>query len=146
MPKKIKLTVPPGIVAFLKRPYFRYFHSKVAARTKDMPFDFMNYGYASLDEQAAKLTLEPKDEDNRLSAQLYHHVVSAVDVQGKNILEVGSGRGGGADFIHRYLKPNKLTGLDLCKDAVALSNDKFSREGLEFIAGDAQKIPFDDGV
>ena len=24
--------------------------------------------------------------------------------------------------------------------------DKFSREGLEFIAGDAQKIPFDDGV
>ena len=72
---------------------------------------FMNYGFAPLDDQIKdqkkKIDLEKADEDNRFFIQLYHHVAGAVDLSDLEVLEIGSGRGGGADYIKRYLKPEK---------------------------------------
>ncbi len=59
----------------------------------------MNYGYLGSDDETFSLELEPDDEKNRLSIQLYHFVVHEIDLKGQQVLEVGSGRGGGASFI-----------------------------------------------
>lgn len=84
----------------------------------------MNYGYAPLDAATEKLSLEAKDEENRCCIQLYHAVASAIDLKGLDVLEVGSDRGGGIDYIKRYLGPKRIVGVDLSRNVVAFCNRK----------------------
>ena len=102
----------------------------------------MNYGYASAEGLTADLS--ETDELNRHWIQLYQHVAGAVDLQGLTVVEVGSGRGGGASFIKRYLKPATVIGVDLSKHAVEWCRRNHRVDGLEFRTGDAEKLPFDD--
>ncbi|MFQ6070485.1 MAG: class I SAM-dependent methyltransferase [Candidatus Aminicenantales bacterium] len=104
----------------------------------------MNYGYASLDHQTEKLILRYEDEPNRYFIQLYHHVASTVNLKGLNVIEVGSGRGGGSYYIKRYLEPETMIGVDISEDAVAFCNNRYSVEGLSFVTGDAESLPFEN--
>ena len=105
---------------------------------------FMNYGYAPLDDQAEPLQLQEADADNRYCIQLYHHVASAVDLHGLDVLEVGSGRGGGADYVKRYLEPEKMVGVDFSQNAVRFSSRTYAVDGLSFEPGNAESLPFAD--
>jgi len=106
-------------------------------------WSFMNYGYAP--EDAAEVpTLQSDDEINRYCIQLYHHVANAVELRGLKVLEVGSGRGGGADYIKRYLGPARMIGVDCSDKAVNLCRHHYCVEGLSFLPGDAEHLPFDD--
>jgi SAM-dependent methyltransferase len=102
----------------------------------------MNYGFATLEADA--LALSAADDENRHWIQLYHHVVGPIDITGWTALEVGSGRGGGASFIKRYLKPERMIGVDLSKRAVELSRERHRLDGLEFHVGDAESLPLED--
>jgi ubiquinone/menaquinone biosynthesis C-methylase UbiE len=111
---------------------------------------FMNYGFApaqELDGDAANptLALDPEDEPNRYCIQLYHHVAGGAELKGRRVLEVGSGRGGGAHFIKRYHAPAEMVGVDFSKQAVALCRRRYDLPGLIFDHGDAEALPFDDG-
>ncbi len=119
-----------------------YQHLAKVYRRKD--WKFMNYGYAPLDGSPEMMALEPVDAINRYCIQLYHHVASAIDLTGLEVLEVGSGRGGGTDYIKRYLKPKSLIGVDFAKDAVDFCNQNYAVEGLSFKVGDATALPFPD--
>ena len=101
----------------------------------------MNYGFS---ERNRKLSLEPHEEPNRYSMQLYHHIVDGVDLKNKKILEVGSGRGGGLAFLAKKFGPFKGIGLDMDKIAVKFSNRKYGNGKLNFMQGDAQNIPLED--
>jgi ubiquinone/menaquinone biosynthesis C-methylase UbiE len=101
----------------------------------------MNYGYAQL-EPAPALQLEVSDERDRLCIQLYQHAVRPVILRDKDVLEVGSGRGGGASYLARYLRPLSVTGLDFSQKAVDLCNRYRKAPGLAFTRGDAQSMPF----
>jgi SAM-dependent methyltransferase len=103
----------------------------------------MNYGYAPADGRKT-LALDPQDESDRFSLQLYHFVASAGDLAGKDLLEVSSGRGGGASFVHRYFRPKSTTGIDFSHRAVAYCRRTYSLSGLGFRVGNAQAIPFGD--
>lgn len=102
----------------------------------------MNYGF----ENELKLNLDKSDEQNSLFIQLYHKVLSKVSVENKFILEVGSGRGGGAAYIAKYLKPKKLIGIDFSKNAVTLCNKIHKFDNLEFQVGDSENIPFENNT
>ncbi len=103
----------------------------------------MNYGFARDEPTAARLHLESVDEADRYCIQLYAHVLDGVDIGGADVLEVGSGRGGGASWMSRYLGPRTTTGLDFAASAVALSRRERRGPGLTFVRGDAQALPFD---
>jgi len=103
---------------------------------------FMNYGYAELDDKPG-IVLETQDEPNRTCIQLYHHVAHTVNLAGLEVLEVGSGRGGGAAYIKRYLGPKTMTGVDYSSQAVDLCNRHHHIDGLTFVTGDAESLPFD---
>jgi SAM-dependent methyltransferase len=103
----------------------------------------MNYGFAPLQPVPA-LRLAASDESDRLCIQLYQHALGAVVVRDKDVLEVGSGRGGGASYVGRYLRPLSVTGLDLSQEAVDLCNRHRKAPGLAFLCGDAQSMPFPD--
>ena len=105
---------------------------------------FMNYGYASLDGQSDKPTLDVTDESNRFSIQLYHHVSHSIGLNNLSVLEVGCGRGGGADYIKRYLKPAKMVGIDFSTHVINFCKQRYNVSGLSFQIGDAESLPFEN--
>lgn len=128
---------------FLRRLLWRWWYGRLAKRYTGSDWTFMNYGFVPPD--AASLALEPADEPDRLCIQLYHRVASATALAGKEVLEVGSGRGGGASFVARYHRPAKITGADFSSQAVALCHKRHAAvANLAFVLGDAEHLPFPD--
>lgn len=128
----------------LRQLAWRACYELLAARVRQPAWTFMNYGYASLDPAAPPLVLDPADEPDRYGIGLYAHALDGVDVAGRDVLEVGSGRGGGASWVARSLGPRTTTGVDLAASAVALSRRDRRGPGLRFVQGDALALPFDD--
>ncbi len=116
----------------------------LARRFKQRDWTFMNYGYSELDPEAIPLAIEPIDEPDRYCIQLYHHAASGGEIEGKRVLEVGSGRGGGSSYIARYLRPASMTGVDLSQGAVELSRDRHPVANLQFRQGDSEALPFNN--
>jgi len=105
----------------------------------------MNYGYrAPTLALAAPLILDPADEADRSCIQLYDVVAGAAPLAGREVLEIGSGRGGGASYVARYLRPRRMVAIDLSTRAVALCRARFEVPGLTFEEGDAERLPFGD--
>lgn len=101
----------------------------------------MNYGFE--DNQPLNLKTE-QDVANRLQIQLYEHTINGVDLHEKLLLEVGSGRGGGLDYLNRYKNLATLTGVDLSLNAVKRCQLIFSSDKMHFIQGSADKLPLDN--
>ncbi len=127
----------------LRRPMWRIWHNLLIRFDKDTAVNFMNYGYASLNGDP-KPELEKEDEANRYCIQLYDHVVNKSDLADKNVLEVGSGRGGGAHYITRYYKPASYTGVDISSGVINFCNRFYQEPGLDFKEGRAEKLPVED--
>jgi ubiquinone/menaquinone biosynthesis C-methylase UbiE len=104
---------------------------------------FFNFGYADLDPGNKKIVLKPQDECNRYFIQLYHNVAASTDWSGRDVLEVGCGRGGGASYLMRYLKPRSMHCIDISQDAVEFGARRHSIAGLSFAQGDALKLEFE---
>jgi ubiquinone/menaquinone biosynthesis C-methylase UbiE len=103
----------------------------------------MNYGYHAHDFSPP---LQASDENERYPIHLYHHVATQIDIADKTVLEVGSGRGGGASYLMRYLNPESYVGIDISEMAVDLCNKIHHLENLSFQIGDSENIPFEDGT
>jgi SAM-dependent methyltransferase len=124
-----------------KRWLWRVWYQFLAGRYPQPTWTFMNYGYRAL-SAAPPRALEPVDEPDRSFIQLYDAVAGAVPLAGRDVLEVGCGRGGGASFVARYHAPRRLVAVDLAPSAVALCRGRFSVPGLSFEVGDAERLPF----
>ena len=125
----------------LKKFSWKIWYNFISTRFKDDFFKFMNYGYY---HTSFDLKLENSDEIERYPVQLYHHLCSKVNLENLKVLEVGSGRGGGASFISRYHKPSKMYGIDLSPKAVDLCNENYNIDNLNFLIGDSENIPFEN--
>ena len=132
------------IFPILRGIMWKQWYQFLARAYQAKEWNFMNYGYAPLDDQAEIIYLDKTDTGNRFCIQLYHHVACAVDLRDLNVLEVGSGRGGGADYIKRYLKPEKMVGVDFAENAVKFCNRNYLFNGLSFETGNAESLPFTD--
>ncbi|MCK4689582.1 MAG: class I SAM-dependent methyltransferase [Candidatus Marinimicrobia bacterium] len=132
------------ISPYLGRLIWRQWYQFLAGYYQRRDWLFMNYGYAPLDPQTEKLNLKDDDESNRCCIQLYHHVASVVNLKDLNVLEVSSGRGGGSHYIKRYLEPKTIVGVDFSEKAMAFCNKSYFVEGLSFVTGDAEFLPFED--
>lgn len=128
----------------LRRLIWRQWYQFLAGYYQRRDWLFMNYGYAPIDPHIEKLTLDDADEPNRYCIQLYHHLVNAVNLRDLKVLEVGSGRGGGSYYMKSYLGPETMVGLDFSEKAVTFCNKSYFVEGLSFVTGDAEFLPFGD--
>ncbi len=127
----------------IKRLMWRRWYQILAKHRWEAGWTFMNYGFAPT---AAALALHPDDEPNRHFIQLYHFVAGAINLRGLRVLEVGSGRGGGAAFMKKYLGPARVTGTDISPNAVELCRRTHCVDGLDFKRGDAESLPFEAGT
>jgi SAM-dependent methyltransferase len=130
--------------------YFLSFNrlvSKSFYRMQTRMFDgddvvFLNIGYE--EDPPMALPLAESDEPNRFYIQLYHRTATQADLEGKRVLEVGCGHGGGASYLVRTLRPASYTGLDLNGAAIAFCRRRHDLPNLDFVQGDAEKMPFPD--
>ncbi|MHA1761604.1 MAG: class I SAM-dependent methyltransferase, partial [Candidatus Heimdallarchaeota archaeon] len=128
----------------LKRFLWGIMHRIIIRRYEGSDVVFLNYGYEYLDSNIKPPQLEENDEKERYCLQLYHSTVGGIDLENKDVLEIGCGRGGGASYIKRYLKPKSYIGLDMSKDVIKF-NSKFHKvPGLSFVVGNAQDIKYED--
>ncbi|MGE0587653.1 MAG: class I SAM-dependent methyltransferase [Cyclobacteriaceae bacterium] len=136
------------IRVFKRYPWFKRLNAKVTYEllAKKIPaeeWQFMNYGYVpNANEKPFDIPLGP--EVQRYSLQMYHYLALKTDVQGKDVLEVGSGRGGGAKHVASALQPASYIGMDLAQSAVDLAKKLHKVPNLSFIQGSAESIPLPD--
>ena len=126
-----------------RRALWRWWYERWARRVGSGQWTFMNYGFAWPPGERAPM-LQPEDEPDRYCAQLYHRVANPGQLAGKEVLEVGAGRGGGAAFVLRYHDPERLTAVDFSPQAVAFCQDRHRMPNLVFKEGDAEHLPFPD--
>ncbi|MFP4642783.1 MAG: class I SAM-dependent methyltransferase [Spirochaetales bacterium] len=130
---------------FLKKPMWRFWHNWITSRDKgNIELRFMNYGYAGLDGNGATVELDSEDESERFCAQLYDFAASHADISGKDVLEVGCGRGGGASYLTRYHEPRSYVGIDLSENGIRFCNTYHRVDNLRFVRGSAESLPFED--
>lgn len=96
----------------LRRLLWRWWYGRLAKRYTGADWTFMNYGFMP-PAGDPPLALDPEDEPDRLCIQLYHRVASATDLAGKEVLEVGSGRGDITKTVSIPAKPGLILGLPL---------------------------------
>jgi ubiquinone/menaquinone biosynthesis C-methylase UbiE len=128
----------------LQSPVIRTWYNLMSRIDRKGDMVFMNYGWAGLDASWAPVPLDSADESDRYCIQLYDRVAGAVDLEGRDVLEVGCGRGGGAAWMHRALRPNSMTGMDFAARGIEYCTRRFGRPGLVFTRGDAEDMPFED--
>lgn len=129
---------------WLRRQLWRWWYNRLAQRHQAGDWTFMNYGFVPPPGEPP-LALGAADLSDRLCIQLYHRVAAATDLAGREVLEVGSGRGGGASFVARHHRPARMTGVDFSPTAVALSAKRHAAvANLSFRTGDAEALPFPD--
>ncbi|CAF1482157.1 unnamed protein product [Adineta steineri] len=80
---------------------------------------FMNWGYADLDEHL-------DDNTGYYSKKLYQQVLSNVTLIDQNILEVGCGKGAGAAWCVRTYAPRSYVGIDPFRDVINLCEQYYS--------------------
>lgn len=102
---------------------------------------FMNYGYAEHSESLYDW-IRPEDRQHKYHLSLVRRVLSGVSLQGKALLEVGSGRGGNCDYLARYSQAASITGVEPCWENVVCSHRAWGGRGVGFVCGDAARLPF----
>ena len=129
---------------FVRKPLWRFWHSWIISREKhEIVMTCMNYGYAGLDADRT-IELWPNDESERYGLQMYHQAASWVPLEERDVLEVGSGRGGGASYLARYHHPRSYVGVDLSEPGIDFCNRHHEVPNLRFVKGDAEQLPFED--
>jgi ubiquinone/menaquinone biosynthesis C-methylase UbiE len=128
---------------FFRRLVWKPIYELLAKKFQIRDWHFMNYGYVPFEKEKI-IRLEEKDEINRYPLQLYHYLASKIKLEDMDVLEVGSGRGGGSSYIKRYLNPRKVTGVDIAKNAIEFSKQIHHEKGLYYKQGNAEQLPFDN--
>ncbi len=100
------------------------------------PIHFMNYGYVD-PHRDFPFTLENSDQKDADFARLYYQLFYNLNINSKDVLEIGAGRGGGVRFIAKYFNPQSLTALDRSQSAVDLMKKRHQGLGINHIQGDA---------
>lgn len=102
---------------------------------------FMNFGF---NDTNLLVPLDKENESDRYSIQLYHHLAVEAEIRGRDIVEIGCGRGGGLHYITRNFSPASAIGVDLNKGAVSFCSRHYDLDGLSFLQGNAQNLTLED--
>jgi ubiquinone/menaquinone biosynthesis C-methylase UbiE len=128
----------------LQKQFWRIWYQALALSWRSGAWTFMNYGWLPNDD-VEPFSLEQEDEADRCFIGLYYLLATQLDLRGKHVLEVGSGRGGGVSYISRYHAPSEVIGIDYSAAAVRLATRLHAgMPSLQFRQGDAEKLPFPD--
>jgi ubiquinone/menaquinone biosynthesis C-methylase UbiE len=127
-------------VGWIRKGIWRAWYPFLTRRLRGEGVFFLNYAFE--EDPPMGITLSPAEEPNRACVQLYHHVASQTSLDGKDVLEVSCGHGGGAAYVARNFRPRSYTALDLNPAAIQFCREHHRVDGLAFQPGDAEHLPF----
>jgi SAM-dependent methyltransferase len=116
----------------------RAHYDQAAASAPD--FSLMNYGYSSSSESSA--VADGAAEVYCL--RLYEHAVRDTALNGRDVLEVSCGRGGGAAFLAETFGPRRYVGVDVSAENIRIAQAHHRAGNLEFAVGNAESLAFAD--
>ncbi|KQV17505.1 MULTISPECIES: class I SAM-dependent methyltransferase [unclassified Kitasatospora] len=122
---------------------YRAKYEVMTALYPDDWFTFMNLGYCD-DPPVPDRPSGYGDPVWQFAARHYELTAGQIDLAGAEVLDVGSGRGGGTAFIARTHRPRSILGLDHTRAGTAFSRRVHRAPGLAFQCGDAERLPFPD--
>lgn len=126
----------------LQKLKWKAFYGFMAWRFPVPEWVFMNYGY---ERPEGPLELPPEDEKDRWFVQLYAEALNqGGPVRGRDVLEVGCGRGGGISWVDRTQVPRSTSAVDLSSNAVRFCKERHAETSVAFRQGDAECLPFQD--
>jgi ubiquinone/menaquinone biosynthesis C-methylase UbiE len=126
------------------------FYDAVNAQLDPTPFGafsfFLNYGYVSdgLTPDSAVVSL-PEQAMNRHSVKLVLETIGDCPLDGRDVLDVGCGRGGTVVTLRTFFTPALIAAMDLSTRAVQFCHTTHTGTHARFLEADAEHIPFADG-
>jgi len=127
-------------VPTVRRWLWRRWYQWLVRRDARPDWTFMNYGYCAEEP----LGLPEEREADRYCIQLYDFLASATALEGLEVLEVGSGRGGGAAWVHERHRPALMMGVDYTPANIEFCRARHTAPGLDFVVGDAEALLFEN--
>jgi SAM-dependent methyltransferase len=128
----------------IRKAIWRLWYPLLTRRLHGEEVLFLNYAFE--DDPPMAIPLSADDEPHRPCIQLYHHVAGQVPLRGKDVLEVSCGHGGGASYVARTFRPRRYTALDLNPAGIRFCRQRHRVDGLTFVPGDAERLPFEPGT
>lgn len=141
-PEILFLSRMPTKIEFARTVFLKIYYECLSTISADPRMGFLNLGYS--DSHDGDIILGGDDEVNRYCIQLYHHLIGSIAVKGRDIVEIGCGRGGGCDYMARYLQPESVYGIDLTDASIDYCMSTYDVDGLSFRKGNAMDIPLED--
>jgi SAM-dependent methyltransferase len=114
----------------------------------DSPFDrhmrFFNFGYRPVGDEEPVGPRLGAGFPNQDSAQLLFQLIGNTPMAGREVLEIGCGRGGNLWLVDRYFEPARVTGMDIAYRSVAYCRGAMPGADRQFAVADAERVPMGD--
>lgn len=136
-PENLDATGPPDKARI--REFYDALSRRLAQSKLGDASVFLNYGYVSLgadDEARADVPRRPDPTAVRLVCEL----IGAADLRGRQVLDVGCGRGGTVALLAELYGADAI-GVDLAPEAIAFCRRRHRRPDVRFEVGDAERLP-----
>jgi SAM-dependent methyltransferase len=126
---------------------WKSFYNKLSRRLEDVGVAdssfFLNYGYLAIDSNNESAFDIPPGTFNASSVRLVLEVIGSVDLNGRTVVEIGSGRGGNsAQVAQRFAA--QVTAIDMSSEAIAFCQKAHAKHNIDFKVGDALNLPLPD--
>lgn len=130
---------PADATNLLHRAVYEFALSEESVRR----LPFLNLGYhPAADEDASRIALSDGLERFQCNLNLYTQALGAVRLGGRDVVEIGSGRGGGAFALARHHEPRSYIAIDGCRKQVDICRGVYPQ--VEFLYGNACALPLPD--
>ena len=137
-----------GLWAFFKfswtrKLFFKALYEVLPRVNGKGDWQFMNYGYSPTEKEESTNKKPLKNKLQQHPLNMYHYLVCCASIRELNLLEVGSGRGGGANYIANNFQPKSIIGLDFSAAAIKLAKSMFNSPNLSYVEGNAMNLDFE---
>lgn len=106
---------------------------------------FLNFGYLEDEHPRSSPIRLPENLLNRNRMDLVLELIGGCELAGRDVLDVGCGRGGTITILDQYFAAGEIWGIDLSPAAVAFCRRQLGAPNLHFLNGDAERLPFLSG-
>jgi ubiquinone/menaquinone biosynthesis C-methylase UbiE len=101
---------------------------------------FMNSGLAERGPEAYEW-IRPRDRPHKYHLSLARRVLRDVELSGRSVLEIGSGRGGNCYYLSHYSDVRRTVGLDSSAGTVRAAS-QIGAHKAQFVCGAVEHLPF----
>ncbi|MCX4246640.1 class I SAM-dependent methyltransferase [Paraliomyxa miuraensis] len=121
----------------------RSFYEKLTTMVPADHYVFMNHGY--FDETEGEPAVhEGFHPVHRYSVAFIEFLFRGIELEGKDLLEIGTGRGGNLSYAVKYGGVRSATGVDLSDGNIRFCQRVHSLPNMTFVQSSADDLPFDD--